>query len=192
MILDPSIMKLATFNISLQDYQPSPLFLRLVSGDGTLLSCGDNTYGQLGRITEGSSMQPMHVDLRPLSIFAGLGHSLAICQSHPNDTNEESTSLFSWGWNEGHQLGRQGNEEIPALVEGLEGETLISAAGARAHSIVLTSKGEVWVWGSGHNGRLGLGSSIDEVEPTLVEFFDGMDVLQVVSGFDHNLVLVAE
>lgn len=78
------------------------------------------------------------------------------------------------------------------MVEGLEGESVVSVSAGRVHSIALTSKGEVWAWGSGRNGRLGLGSSIDEAEPALVESLVGMKVLQAVSGFDHNLLLVAE
>ncbi|GAU18531.1 hypothetical protein TSUD_234030 [Trifolium subterraneum] len=50
----------------------------------------------------------------------------------------------------------------------------------------------MWVWGSGKNGRLGLSSSVDEVEPFYLDSLEGFQILQAVSGFDHNLVLVAE
>ena len=60
------------------------------------------------------------------------------------------------------------------------------------HSIALTSRGELWAWGCGKNGRLGLGSSIDEAEPVFLDSLEGCEVLQIVSGFDHNLVLVSE
>ena len=77
-------------------------------------------------------------------------------------------------------------------VEGLIGENLVSVSGGRVHSIALTSKGEVWVWGCGRNGRLGLGSSTDEAEPILLDSLEGCEVLQAVSGFDHNLVLISQ
>ncbi|KAI8007754.1 Serine/threonine-protein kinase Nek8 [Camellia lanceoleosa] len=90
------------------------------------------------------------------------------------------------------QLGREGHENLPLVVEELVGETPVSVSGGRVHSVALTSKREVWVWGGGRNGGLGLGSSIGEDEPKLVEYLEGSEVLQAVSGFDHNLVLVSE
>lgn len=134
-------------------------------------------------------MLPVDMDFRPFSISAGLGHSLALCRIHPE---KEDTCVVSWGWNRSSQLGRRGPEEIPAAVEGLEGENIVSVSAGRVHSIALNTNGELWTWGSGRNGRLGLGSSLDEAEPALVESLEGLRVLQAVSGFDHNLLLVAE
>ncbi|KAK1316183.1 Ultraviolet-B receptor UVR8 [Acorus calamus] len=161
--------------------------------DGKIYSCGDNTYNQLGRVTEGSKIFPVEMSFRPLSISAGLGHCLIVCEV-PSDetTGEMGTGVVSWGWNGCSQLGRRGPDGHPGLVEGLVGERPVSVSGGRVHSIVLTSKKELWAWGSGRNGRLGLGSSADEPEPALVECLEGFEVLQAVAGFDHNLVLVAE
>ncbi|KAM4128650.1 hypothetical protein ACJW30_02G182300 [Castanea mollissima] len=156
--------------------------------NGTLLSCGSNVYGQLGRVKQDLGMLPVDISSVPLSIASGLGHSLAICRVVSGD----ETSIVSWGWNQSSQLGRTGPSNVPLVVEGLAEEIPVSVSGGRVHSIVLTSKGEVWVWGCGKNGRLGLGSSCDETEPILLDSLEGCEVLQVVSGFDHNLVLIAE
>ncbi|KAF3970077.1 hypothetical protein CMV_006185 [Castanea mollissima] len=156
--------------------------------NGTLLSCGSNVYGQLGRVKQDLGMLPVDISSVPLSIASGLGHSLAICRVVSGD----ETSIVSWGWNQSSQLGRTGPSNVPLVVEGLAEEIPVSVSGGRVHSIVLTSKGEVWVWGCGKNGRLGLGSSCDEAEPILLDSLEGCEVLQVVSGFDHNLVLIAE
>lgn len=160
--------------------------------DGTLLSGGSNVYGQLGRAIQDLGMLPIDIKFHPLSIASGLGHCLAICQIKRSEGAGESASIVSWGWNQSSQLGREGPENLPLVVDELAEETPISVSGGRAHSVALTSKGEVWVWGSGRNGRLGLGSSMDEAEPQLVDYLEGSEVLQAVSGFDHNLVLVAE
>ncbi|KAK4846975.1 hypothetical protein QYF36_023865 [Acer negundo] len=165
----------------------------VLCGNGVLLSCGSNVYGQLGREKQDMGMFPVDIiNVRPISIGSGLGHSLAICQVPSSDATEGATSLVSWGWNQSSQLGRAGPENAPLLVEGLEGESPVSVSGGRVHSMALTSKGEVWIWGCGKNGRLGLGSSCDETEPMLLDSLEGCEVLQAVSGFDHNLVLVAE
>ncbi|XP_009617699.1 ultraviolet-B receptor UVR8 [Nicotiana tomentosiformis] len=160
--------------------------------DGALFSGGSNIYGQLGRLNKDLGMQPVDIQFRPLSIASGLGHSLAVCHGASSEAIEDATSVVSWGWNRSSQLGREGPEDIPKVVEGLAGETPISVSGGRAHSLALTAKKEVWAWGCGKNGRLGLGSSADEVEPMLVEYLEGCEVIQAVAGLDHSLVLVAE
>ncbi|KAE7999952.1 hypothetical protein FH972_004328 [Carpinus fangiana] len=160
--------------------------------NGALLSCGSNIYGQLGRAKLDLGMLPVDISFIPVSIASGLGHSLAICKVASSDNMGDATSIVSWGWNHSSQLGRTGPENVPLEVEVLGEEIPVSVSGGRVHSIALTSKGEVWVWGCGKNGRLGLGSSCDEAEPILLDSLQGCEVLQVVSGFDHNLVLIVE
>ncbi|KAL3631518.1 hypothetical protein CASFOL_024502 [Castilleja foliolosa] len=157
--------------------------------DGTILSGGSNVYGQLGRIKDDLGLHVVDMSFRPISVSSGLGHSLAICK---NTSSENGTSVLTWGWNQSSQLGRDGPENVPEVVCGLFDETPVSVCGGRVHSIVVTDKGEVWSWGCGRNGRLGLGSSVDEGEPMVIECFEGCKVLQAVAGFDHNLVLLVE
>ncbi|KAF3628305.1 hypothetical protein FXO37_29415 [Capsicum annuum] len=160
--------------------------------DGTLFSGGSNVYGQLGRANKDLGMQPVDIELHPLSIASGLGHSLAVCNDPSSEPTGDATSVVSWGWNQSSQLGREGPDNIPNVVEGLADKTPVSVSAGRAHSLALTAKKEVWSWGSGRNGRLGLGSSADEAEPMLVEYLEGTEVIQAVAGLDHSLVLVAE
>ncbi|XP_050206404.1 uncharacterized protein LOC126656012 [Mercurialis annua] len=160
--------------------------------DGTLLSCGSNIYGQLGRANQEIGLFPVDVKFHPFSIASGLGHSFAVCKTALSDSEGEATCIVSWGWNQRSQLGRVGPENIPSEVEGLDEEDPVSVCGGRVHSIAVTSKLEVWVWGCGKNGRLGLGSSVDEAEPVLLDSVEGYDVLQAVSGFDHNLILISQ
>ncbi|XVF21213.1 hypothetical protein REPUB_Repub12eG0071300 [Reevesia pubescens] len=160
--------------------------------NGTLLSSGSNVYGQLGRVKLDLGLLPVDLSIHPVSVASGLGHSLAICEVASSDVEGGKMRIFSWGWNQCSQLGREGPENLPSMIEGLEEETPVSVSGGRVHSIALTSKGQVWVWGCGKNGRLGLGSSSDEVEPILIDYLEDLEVLQAVSGFDHNLVLIAE
>ncbi|MBA0653181.1 hypothetical protein Goklo_020382 [Gossypium klotzschianum] len=160
--------------------------------NGTLLSSGSNVYGQLGRTKLDLSLLPVDLTAHPVSIASGLGHSLAICEVPSSDVEGGGMSIFSWGWNQCSQLGREGPENFPSMIEGWEGETPVSVSGGRVHSTALTSHGELWVWGCGKSGRLGLGSSSDEAEPTLLDCLEDFKVLQAVSGFDHNLVLMDE
>lgn len=163
-----------------------------ISGDGTLLSCGSNIYGQLGRARQDLGLLPVDTSFHVKSVAAGLGHSLALCQDTSNREIRDVVSVISWGWNQTPQLGREGPNSIPLAIEELAGEIPVSVSGGRAHSIVLGSRGEVWVWGCGKDGRLGLGSSSNESEPIFLDSLENCNVVQAVSGFDHNLVLVAD
>ncbi|RID64039.1 hypothetical protein BRARA_E02998 [Brassica rapa] len=159
--------------------------------DGTLLSSGSNVYGQLGRrCKQELGMLPVDITGSPVSIAAGLGHSLAICNVESDSSNTRRV-VSSWGWNRSKQLGRGKPEELPREVEGLDEETPASVSAGRVHSLCVTEKGEAWVWGCGKSGRLGLGSSVDEPEPMLLEDVEGC-VLQAVAGFDHSLILVSD
>uniref|UniRef100_M1BWS4 Cell cycle regulatory protein n=1 Tax=Solanum tuberosum TaxID=4113 RepID=M1BWS4_SOLTU len=160
--------------------------------NGTLFSGGSNVYGQLGRAIKDLGMQPVDINFLPLSIASGLGHSLAVCNDPSSEPTGNATSVVSWGWNKSSQLGREGPDNIPQVVEGLIGESPVSVSGGRAHSLALTAKKELWAWGCGRNGRLGLGSSADEAEPVFVEYLEGSEVIQAVAGLDHSLVLVGE
>ncbi|CAL4970796.1 unnamed protein product [Urochloa decumbens] len=164
----------------------------ILFSDGVLLSGGDNTYGQLGRKPGLSKLLPVHMSYKPFSVSASVGHSLALCHTPTEGTASVETGVLSWGWNCSSQLGRPGQEDVPTLVNCLSEEKVVSVSAGRVHSVALTSKGEVWTWGSGRNGRLGLGSSIDEAEPCLVDTLEGVQVLQVAAAMDHNLFLVAE
>ncbi|XP_050207879.1 uncharacterized protein LOC126657255 [Mercurialis annua] len=104
------------------------------------------------------------------------------------DSEGEAIRVVLWGWNQRSQLGKVGSGKIPSEVEGLDEEDPVSVSGGRVHSIAITFKDEVWVWGCGKNGRLGLGSFVDETEPILLDSLEGYDVLQAVCSFDHHLV----
>lgn len=163
---------------------------------GELCSFGDNSLGQLGRSTAISAVQSSifavensedHVQglirgEKVLHVGAGLGHSLAVTAQG---------SIYSWGWNAGHQLGRDERQDssLPACVEDVEGD-VVALVGGRAHSLALTSQGQLWVWGSGKNGRLGLGSPADEPSPLLLESLENHCIAEVACGFDHSLILL--
>ncbi|KAI4385471.1 hypothetical protein MLD38_003493 [Melastoma candidum] len=160
----------------------------LVLGDNNAVySGGSNIYGQLGRGNPELGLKPINLP-SPVFIASGLGHSLAICQDRSSDT----LKIASWGWNISSQLGRTGPQDIPEFIEELSEENPVSVAGGRAHSVCLTAKKEVWVWGSGRNGRLGTGSSCDEAEPVSLDDLEGVEVLRVACGLDHTLLLVLE
>ncbi|OVA14280.1 FYVE zinc finger [Macleaya cordata] len=83
--------------------------------------------------------------------------------------------------------GQLGNPQVEdksiAIVEGkLKGEFVKYISSGSYHIAVLTSRGKVYTWGKGANGRLGLGDTEDRNSPTLVEALKERQVESVVCG----------
>ena len=58
------------------------------------------------------------------------------------------------------------------------------------HDETLNSLTQLYSWGSGHSGRLGLGYQQDMDVPEMVSELDGTEILDIACGHDHTLVLI--
>lgn len=169
----------------------------VLAESGELFAFGDNSLNQLGSTSLSWIKSPAgEVSGEPVCyIAAGLGHSLAIVSTPLVNAIDGHSSqrgvALSWGWNLAHQLGRLKGEDfsVPGKIPALLEENVSALTGGRAHSLAVTVEGQLWVWGSGRNGRLGHGSTADQEEPVLHDL-RGTEVLQAAAGFDHSLILV--
>ena len=120
-----------------------------------IVAWGRNDRGQLGTGDTLNRNAPTPVRLSvPISVIAcGDYHSLAA---------SVEGKLYSWGSGSFGQLGLSPlvqSTTIPMHVEGIPHYVRdVSAGGGynNAHSVALTSQGELYVWGSNHHGQLGL------------------------------------
>jgi hypothetical protein len=78
--------------------------------------------------------------------------------------------VYSWGWGDNGQLGRgdlgmlsSDKDHIPALVQGIRGATRVSAG--QLFSLAVTRDGNVYCWGAGGSGQLGLGTTASSNVP---------------------------
>jgi alpha-tubulin suppressor-like RCC1 family protein len=78
----------------------------------------------------------------------------------------------------------------------LLGKKIVKLACGGSHTLALTTKGEVYSWGLGRNGRLGNGSQNNEVRPKLIEFEypelpEDIKVTDtsIACGWSHSLVV---
>lgn len=88
-----------------------------------------------------------------LSVSCGSRHTLA-CTT--------SGMVFSWGWGGCYQLGHGevcGLSE-PQPIEGLKGIKIVSVSAGGIHSAALSDAKEIYTWGHGAYGQLGLGSTV--------------------------------
>ena len=67
----------------------------------------------------------------------------------------------------GYMTGQRAEQRHPRLVDDIEsGDRVVEIAAAKYHSLAVTSKGKVYAWGVGRDGRLGLGNEQTYLAPT--------------------------
>jgi alpha-tubulin suppressor-like RCC1 family protein len=140
--------------------------------DGTLVTWGNNSSGQLGNSGAGTnSIVPVLVDQTGIlagkavtAIAAGGYHCLALCADG---------SIAAWGSNSHGQLGHSiySQSSVPVWVDQtgvLAGKTVRSIAGGTNHSLALCADGTLAAWGQNHSGQLGNNTTTDSTVPVLV------------------------
>jgi alpha-tubulin suppressor-like RCC1 family protein/peptidoglycan/xylan/chitin deacetylase (PgdA/CDA1 family) len=136
-------------------------FAVAIKPNGTLWTCGDNRYGQLGL----GDLAIRRVFTRVggandwTSLDAGNNHVLALKLDH---------SLWAWGGNGGGQLGLGDTDprDVPTRVGEALDWTLLS--GGTAFSLATKTDGSLWAWGENEYGQLGLGGGLDRLQPERV------------------------
>lgn len=151
--------------------------------DGTVQSWGRNYYRSLGdgeggfyRATPG----PVSVLTDVVAISAGDSHNLAL---------RNDGTVWAWGRNVEGQIGDASNDtaEVPVQVTGgFDRVVRIDAGGY--HSAAVDTNGDVWMWGSGAEGKLGNGGVSDSNVPVHV---DGLtvEISDIDAGGRHTLAL---
>jgi len=114
--------------------------------EGGTVSCwGSNTLGQLGRV--GGSSAPLPVSGIAAATHIGVGRGFS-CASTPS-------GVFCWGDDAQGQLGDRGvlgSSPRPVRLE-MPADVASFALGS-LHGCAVTTKGEMWCWGSNALGRL--------------------------------------
>lgn len=164
----------------------NPFVLALLK-DGTALSWGANTNGQLGNGTTTPQSFPSAVSGvdGASEIAAGVHFAYAV----------RNGRVLSWGDNAYGQLGNgvtaaaNGSPTTrPVAVQSLDKVKDI-AAGCY-HAVALREDGTVWTWGRNDQGQLGIGTSTDQNTPKKVQGL--ADIVAVTAGCHHGVALTAE
>lgn len=71
--------------------------------------------------------------------------------------------------------------------------SLIASSASSLHSVIVTTSGQVYTWGRGGSGQLGIGSSPKQVAvPTRVEALEKYRIQTAATGAHHTLVLTSD
>jgi len=175
------------------------LFGGALLSDGTVVSWGNNAYGQLGDGTTTDSPVPVAVT----GLTDGITSAVVQISYGGNKTsNGHAMALLSdgnvmtWGDNASGQLGdgRTRNSSVPVLVSGLSDGTTRDvtaiAAGGR-HSMALLSDGNVMTWGNNAEGQLGDGTTSNSSVPVQVTGLGANDTELISAGAEASLAALA-
>ncbi len=161
----------------------------VVLENGDVYSFGHSRSGKLGIIDPPGATAydtPHKIEgLGPAKAAAtGVSHSLVLL---------ENGDLYTFGRNSNGELGLGDTEDrsFPTKVEALSGVAAIVDSTYGAHSLVQLENGELYSFGAGSNGQLGHGDREQKTTPTLIETFQGSNVLDFAAGDRHCLVVVA-
>jgi len=155
----------------------------IVTADGKVFACGDNTYGQLARSSNiaslGTLSQVDGLTNRIVSVAAGADHNLAL---------DENGGVWVWGRNDSGQLGKNTRtlaERTPVRILS-SGAKSVSAG--FAHSLVLKQDGTVLGFGRNTLGQAGQGSATTYAKaPTPISGLSGIQ--SVSAGTDSSFAI---
>lgn len=156
------------------------------SKSGAVYTFGWGVDGRLGLGDEADRMEFTRIDTlesaRIVSVSLGSGHSVVL---------SAEGEMYSFGWNSWGQLGLGDieNRTLPVMIPAIPGAISVrhvSCGGA--HTVFITSGGEVYSFGRGANGRLGHGDEKDVWSPRrVVGKLRELFVSSLTCGGSHTL-----
>nr|QEM23329.1 UV resistance locus 8 [Colobanthus quitensis] len=146
-------------------------------------------WGDFGRLGHGNSSdvfipQPIKTlgTVKIKQIACGDSHCLAVTMDG---------EVSSWGRNQNGQLGLNTTEDslIPQKIQTFQGVPVKMVAAGAEHSAAVTEAGDVYGWGWGRYGNLGLGDRSDRLVPEKVSPIDGIKMTLVACGWRHTITV---
>lgn len=86
-------------------------------------------------------------------------------------------------------LHNSSGEPTLSKVTGLDGKKVAQIAAGAEHSAILTDDGQLYTWGWGEHGQLGLGSTSDHTVPQLVLLKENSLISRVYCGSGFTFAL---
>ena len=154
--------------------------------DGTVLTWGDNTFGQLGDNTTvaRSLAAPVSGLQDVVAIALGSGRPPLPGQAVHALALTGTGVVMGWGSNDSSQLGNQppGIHRLPVQIAGFTDLPIKAVFAGGRHSLALATDGRILAWGADDRGQLGVNSASGSpiATPAAVRRGDGTTLTGVV------------
>ncbi|WIA13861.1 hypothetical protein OEZ85_002434 [Tetradesmus obliquus] len=131
----------------------------------------------------------------PRKVPGAVNIAAIACGAFHNMALARDGCLLAWGTNDYGQLGNGSTiySTTPVEVVDLEEVAVADIAAGGWHSMALSADGQIYVWGRGEYGRLGIadrtGSS--KLRPHKVRGLEGHTVVQVAAGGTHSVAVTS-
>lgn len=175
----------------------------MLAHDGSLWAMGLNNHSQLG--TGGDEIASLPKPVKGLPNHLQI--KMVACGQHHSALLSEDGRVFTWGRGEYGQLGHGAKENVavPTVVKFFEplnkaGNKVVAIACGGHHTLATMSNGDVYSWGFGTMGQLGIGAlksnDEDRAEPTKLNNEDersklhGKKVIWAAGGGQHSIFAV--
>lgn len=202
--LDVSVPKEVLFDISPAEQGPPVIraggnHTLLLFPSGKLLWAGDHSSGACGKIEDSTNAVSK---FKPINLSSDLdagGHKISLCAANwegstivTQDSDGKSSRVYTFGLGNKGELGL--GELIfrtasPQLIKDFPpaGLEVVNLASSVSHTVVVLSNGDVYGWGNGRKGQLGIPDAIVH-SPRKV---DGIDfkVVRAVCGREFTYLL---
>ncbi|XP_071723330.1 ultraviolet-B receptor UVR8-like [Rutidosis leptorrhynchoides] len=147
-------------------------------------SWGWGDFGRLGHGNSSDLFTPLPIKalqgIRVKQIACGDSHCLAVT---------EAGEVLSWGRNQNGQLGLDSIEDspVPQKIQTFQGIPIKMVAAGAEHTAAVTEDGELYGWGWGRYGNLGLGDRNDRLVPEKVFGNNVEKMVMVACGWRHTI-----
>uniref|UniRef100_A0AAQ4PCZ4 HECT and RLD domain containing E3 ubiquitin protein ligase 3 n=1 Tax=Gasterosteus aculeatus aculeatus TaxID=481459 RepID=A0AAQ4PCZ4_GASAC len=151
-----------------------------------MLCWGNAKDGQLGIGIDRTAM----FEPRNCHVFSGRGLKEVACGGQHSTFLLHDGSVYTCGSNSCGQLGHSKPGTSPELVDALDAQIITMVSSGRSHSVAVNEQGQVFAWGAGEEGQLGLGIAEATVRiPRLVKRLCEQRISQVMCGNQHCIAL---
>ncbi|TYZ60563.1 hypothetical protein PybrP1_006520 [[Pythium] brassicae (nom. inval.)] len=144
---------------------------------GYLMSFGKGDHGKLGHglCSHASCTDGNCTENKPSPTLISATRDTLFCRIDSLSTHSVAVTsrgqVMAWGNGDKFRLGHGSatKEYAPRVVESISARgRVVDISCGLGHTLVLLESGEMFAWGNGSNGRLGLGDTSDRAAPTMV------------------------
>ncbi len=154
----------------------------IVTMNGTLYACGDNTAGQLG--LGYTNFEPDYPTIVPS--FSG-NVDKAVAGTNYTFILKTDMSLWACGSNSGGSLGINSTVSQSTPVKVMD--NVADVACGNGHTLILTTSGALYACGANQYGQLGDGTTSNRLAPVQIR---SQDVVSIAVGYSHSLFSLAD